>query len=203
MSLIPMVIETSPRGERAFDIYSRLLKDRIIFLGSGIDDNVANSVIAQLLFLDSEDPDKDIHMYIHSPGGLVHAGLAIYDTMQLVKADVSTTCVGVTASMGTVLLAGGAKGKRYALPHATIHMHQAHSGVQGPASDMEIAAREIIRIQTMLRQILADHTGQPYERIVQDFDRDKWMPAAEAVEYGLIDKVLSPAKVRELSEAGR
>lgn len=203
MALIPMVIETSPRGERAFDIYSRLLKDRIIFLGTGIDDHIANLVIAQLLFLESEDPDKDIHMYIHSPGGLVHAGLAIYDTMQLIKPDVSTTCVGVTASMGTVLLAGGTKGKRYALPHATIHMHQAHSGVQGAATDMEIAAREIIRIQTMLRQILATHTGQPYERISQDFDRDKWMPAEEAVEYGLIDEILSPARIRELTQAGR
>lgn len=203
MALIPMVIETSPRGERAFDIYSRLLKDRIIFLGTGIDDHVANLVIAQLLFLESEDPDKDIHMYIHSPGGLVHAGLAIYDTMQLIKPDVSTTCVGVTASMGTVLLAGGTKGKRFALPHATIHMHQAHSGVQGAATDMEIAAREIIRLQTMLRQILSKHTGQPYERISQDFDRDKWMSAEEAVEYGLVDEILSPARLREMADVGR
>ncbi len=202
MALVPMVIESSPRGERAFDIYSRLLKDRIIFLGAGIDDQLANTVIAQLLFLESEDPDKDIQMYIHSPGGSVHSGLAIYDTMQLIKPDVATMAVGVTASMGTVLLAGGAKGKRFALPHATVHMHQVQSGTEGAATDIEIMAKEVLRLQATLRQILAKHTGQEYERISTDFDRDKWLTAEEAVEYGIVDEILQPARSKDLALIG-
>jgi len=202
MAVVPMVVESSPRGERAYDIYSRLLKDRIIFLGQGIDDHVANQIIAQLLFLESEEPDKDIQMYIQSPGGSVHSGLAIYDTMQLIKPDVATHAVGVTASMGTVLLAGGAKGKRYALPHATIHMHQAQGGTEGAASDIEIMAREILRLQTTLRQILAKHTGQDYEKISADFDRDRWLSAPEAVEYGIVDEILAPARSKDLALIG-
>lgn len=202
MAVIPMVIESSPRGERAYDIYSRLLKDRIIFLGQGIDDHIANQVIAQLLFLESEEPDKDINMYIQSPGGSVHSGLAIYDTMQLIKPDVATHAVGVTASMGTVLLAGGAKGKRFALPHATIHMHQAQGGTEGAATDIEIMAKEILRLQTTLRQILAKHTGQDYEKISADFDRDRWLSAEEAMEYGIVDEILSPARSKDLALIG-
>jgi ATP-dependent Clp protease protease subunit len=202
MAVVPMVVESSPRGERAYDIYSRLLRDRIIFLGQGIDDHVANQIIAQLLFLESEDPDKDINMYIQSPGGSVHSGLAIYDTMQLIKPDVATHAVGVTASMGTVLLAGGAKGKRYALPHSTIHMHQAQGGTEGAASDIEIMAREILRLQTTLRQILAKHTGQDYEKISADFDRDRWLSAPEAVEYGIVDEILAPARSKDLALVG-
>jgi ATP-dependent Clp protease, protease subunit len=202
MAVVPMVIESSPRGERAYDIYSRMLKDRIVFLGQGIDDHVANQTIAQLLFLEAEDPDKDISMYIQSPGGSVHSGLAIYDTMQLIKPDVATMAVGVTASMGTVLLAGGAKGKRYALPHATIHMHQAQGGTEGAASDIEIMAREILRLQTTLRQILAKHTGQDYEKISSDFDRDRWLSADEAVEYGIVDEILVPARSKDLALIG-
>jgi ATP-dependent Clp protease, protease subunit len=202
MGLVPMVIESSPRGERAFDIYSRLLKDRIIFLGTPINDQIANIIIAQLLFLESEEPDKDINMYIHSPGGSIHAGLAIYDTMQLIKPDVATMAVGVTASMGTVLLAGGARGKRFTLPHATIHMHQAHSGTQGAASDIEIMAKEIIRLQTMLREILAKHTNQTYEKIAQDSDRDYWLTAEAAVEYGLVDEILQPSAAKDLTLVG-
>ena len=202
MAVIPMVIETSPRGERAYDIYSRMLKDRIIFLGQGIDDHLANQIIAQLLFLESEEPEKDIYMYIQSPGGSVHSGLAIYDTMQLIKPDVATVAVGVTASMGTVLLAGGAKSKRFALPHSTIHMHQAQGGTEGAASDIEIMAKEIIRLQTTLRQILAKHTGQEYEKIAHDFDRDKWLTADEAVEYGIVDEILQPARSKDLALVG-
>ena len=202
MAVIPMVIESSPRGERAYDIYSRMLKDRIVFLGQGIDDHVANQTIAQLLFLESEEPEKDIQMYIQSPGGSVHSGLAIYDTMQLIKPDVCTHAVGVTASMGTVLLAGGAKGKRFALPHATIHMHQAQGGTEGAASDIEIMAKEILRLQTTLRQILAKHTGQEYEKISADFDRDRWLSAEEAVEYGIVDEILAPARSKELTLVG-
>jgi ATP-dependent Clp protease protease subunit len=197
-----MVIESSPRGERAYDIYSRMLKDRIIFLGTGIDDHTANQIIAQLLFLEAEEPEKDIQMYIQSPGGSVHSGLAIYDTMQLIKPDVATHAVGVTASMGTVLLAGGAKGKRFALPHATIHMHQAQGGTEGAATDIEIMAKEILRLQTTLRQILAKHTGQEYEKISSDFDRDRWLSAEEAVEYGIVDEILSPARSKELTLVG-
>ncbi|MGH2365794.1 MAG: ATP-dependent Clp protease proteolytic subunit [Chloroflexota bacterium] len=202
MAVVPMVIESSPRGERAYDIYSRLLKDRIVFLGSAIDDVTANIIIAQLLFLESEDPDKDINMYIHSPGGSVHSGLAIYDTMQLIKPDVATMAVGVTASMGTVLLAGGAKGKRFALPHATIHMHQVQSGTEGAATDIEIMAREVLRLQMTLRQILSKHTGQAYEQISTDFDRDKWLTADEAVAYGIVDEILQPTRTADLALVG-
>ncbi|HLQ31913.1 MAG TPA: ATP-dependent Clp protease proteolytic subunit [Chloroflexota bacterium] len=202
MAVVPMVIESSPRGERAYDIYSRLLKDRIVFLGQGIDDHIANQIIAQLLFLESEEPEKDIQMYIQSPGGSVHSGLAIYDTMQLIKPDVATHAVGVTASMGTVILAGGAKGKRYALPHATVHMHQVQSGTEGAATDIEIMAREILRLQTSLRQILAKHTGQDYERISADFDRDRWLTAEDAVEYGIVDEILAPARSKDLALIG-
>ena len=202
MAVVPMVIESSPRGERAYDIYSRLLKDRIVFLGQGIDDHIANQIIAQLLFLESEEPEKDIQMYIQSPGGSVHSGLAIYDTMQLIKPDVATHAVGVTASMGTVILAGGAKGKRYALPHATVHMHQVQSGTEGAATDIGIMAKEILRLQTSLRQILAKHTGQDYERISADFDRDRWLTAEEAVDYGIVDEVLAPARSKDLTLIG-
>ncbi len=189
-NVIPMVIESGARGERAFDIYSLLLRERIVFLGMPINDQVANLIIAQLLFLDREDPEKDISMYIHSPGGMVSAGLAIYDTMQLIRADVSTICVGMTASMGTVLLVAGTKGKRYALPHSTVHIHQAMGGVTGQAADIEIEAREIIRIQAIIRDILARHTGQPPEKIARDSDRNFYMSAEEAVEYGIIDEIL-------------
>ncbi len=190
-NMVPMVIETSGRGERAFDIYSLLLRERIVFLGTPIDDQIANVIIAQLLYLDREDPEKDIHLYIHSPGGVISAGLAVYDTMQLIRPEVSTICVGLAASMATVLLTSGEKGKRYALPHSTVHMHQARGGATGEASDIEIAAREILRNQEMIRRILAETTGQPMERIVHDSDRDFYMPADAAKEYGLIDEVLS------------
>ena len=191
-SLIPMVIETSGRGERAYDIYSLLLKERIIFLGTPINDQVANVIVAQLLFLDSEDPEKDIQLYINSPGGVIYAGMAIYDTMQLVRAPVSTIAVGVTASFGTVLLTAGAKGKRYALPHATIHMHQPLGGAQGQATEIEIQAREILRLREELNEILVHHTGQPVERIQEDTERDRYLTAEQAKEYGLIDEVLGP-----------
>ncbi len=189
-NLIPMVIETGARGERAFDIYSLLLRERIIMLGMPINDQVANVVIAQLLYLEREDPDKDISLYINSPGGVIAAGLAIYDTMRLIRPDVSTICVGMTASMATVLLAAGAKGKRYALPNATIHMHQAMGGIQGQATDIEIHAREILRLQETLRNILAECTGQSVEKIAQDTDRDFFLNPQQAVEYGLIDEIL-------------
>jgi ATP-dependent Clp protease protease subunit len=188
--IIPSVIETSPRGERAFDIYSMLLRERIIFLGTPIDDQIANLVIAQLLFLDREDPDKDIQMYIHSPGGTIPAGLAIYDTMQLTRADIATFCVGVTASMATVLLAAGAPGKRHAMPHATVHMHQAMGGARGQAVDVEIMARELLRENELIRQILVKHTGQDQERIRHDFDRDFFMNPEQAKAYGVIDEIL-------------
>jgi len=188
--IIPSVIETSARGERAFDIYSLLLRERIIFLGSGIDDNVANLVIAQLLYLEREDPDKDINLYIHSPGGGINAGLAIYDTMQLVRPDVATYAVGMTASMGTVLLCGGAPGKRYCMPNATIHMHQALGGARGQAADIEIQAREILRENDIIRSILVKHTGQDDERIRRDFDRDFYMNPDQAKAYGIIDEIL-------------
>jgi ATP-dependent Clp protease protease subunit len=189
-NVIPMVIETGPRGERAFDIYSLLLRERIIFLGTPIDDHIANLIVAQILYLDRENPEQDISLYIHSPGGVITAGLAIYDTMQLVRADVSTICVGMSASMATVLMCAGEKGKRYALPNATVHMHQARGGAQGEASDIEIAAREILRNQEIIRGILARHTGQPYERIARDSDRDFYMNADQAKEYGIVDDVL-------------
>jgi ATP-dependent Clp protease, protease subunit len=188
--LVPMVVEQTNRGERAYDIYSRLLKDRIIFLGSAIDDYVANLVVAQMLFLESEDPDKDINLYINSPGGAVYAGMAIYDTMQYIKPAVSTICVGLAASFGAVLLAAGEKGKRFSLPNSRIMMHQPIGGAQGQAADIEIQAREILKIRESLNQILADHTGQPVERISQDTDRDFFISAKDAKEYGIIDDIL-------------
>jgi ATP-dependent Clp protease protease subunit len=191
VNLIPMVIESGARGERAFDIYSLLLKERIIFLGTPIDDQIANLIIAQLLYLEREDPDRDVSMYIHSPGGVVPAGLAIYDTMQLVRPDISTICVGMSASFATVLLAAGTPGKRYALPNATIHMHQAAGGVRGQAADIEIHAKEILREQQILREIIARHTGQSVERIARDSDRDFYMDAQQAKEYGIVDEILA------------
>jgi ATP-dependent Clp protease protease subunit len=189
-SIVPMVIETSPRGERAFDIYSLLLKERIIFLGTPISDPIANVIIAQLLYLEREDPDKGISIYINSPGGVISSGLAIYDTMRLISPQVSTICLGMAASMATVLLSGGVKGKRYCLPNSTIHMHQAMGGVQGQATDIEIAAREILRMQDRLRTILSQNTGQTYDQVARDSDRDFWMNAEQAVEYGLVDEIL-------------
>jgi ATP-dependent Clp protease protease subunit len=189
--IIPGVIESGPRGERMWDIYSLLLKERIIMLFTPITDQFANPIIAQLLYLDREDPDKDISLYIQSPGGIINSGLAVYDTMQLIRAPVSTICVGMTASMATVLLCAGAKGKRYALPHATIHMHQASGGIQGQAADIQIAAREILREQEIIRDILVRHTGQSAEKITHDTDRDFYLNAEQAVEYGIIDEVLA------------
>jgi ATP-dependent Clp protease protease subunit len=189
--LVPIVIEQSARGERAFDIYSRLLKERVIFLVGQVEDYMANLIIAQLLFLESENPDKDIHLYINSPGGVVTSGLAIYDTMQFIKPDVSTLCVGQAASMGALLLAGGAEGKRYALPHSRMMIHQPLGGFHGQASDIDIHAREILALRERLNQILAKHTGQPLEKIQADTDRDNFMSGADAVRYGLIDKVLT------------
>jgi ATP-dependent Clp protease protease subunit len=191
LNLVPMVVEQTARGERAYDIYSRLLKDRLIFIVGGIEDQVANLVVAQLLFLESENPDKDIHLYINSPGGVVTAGLSIYDTMQFIKPDVSTICVGQAASMGSLLLAGGAKGKRYCLPHSRIMIHQPSGGFQGQASDIDIHAREVLKLREQLNRILANHTGQPIERIAQDSDRDHFMDGQMAVDYGLIDTVLA------------
>jgi len=188
--LVPIVVEQTGRGERAFDIYSRLLKDRIIFLGTAIDDNIANLVIAQLLFLESEDPEKDIHIYVNSPGGVVSAGLAIYDTMQYVKPAVTTMCMGQAASMGALLLAGGAAGKRFALPNSRILIHQPLGGAQGQATDIDIQAKEIIRIRTKLTGILVKHTGQTIEKIHNDTERDFYMSGQEAMEYGIIDKVI-------------
>lgn len=187
--LVPMVIEQTHRGERSFDIYSRLLKDRIIFLGTQVNDEIANLIIAQLLFLESDDPDKDIFLYINSPGGAVTAGMAIYDTMQYIKPDVATLCVGQAASMGAVLLAGGAKGKRSALPHSRIMIHQPWGGFQGQATDIEIQAREILRMKEELNRILANHTGQPLEKLARDAERDFFLSGKEAVEYGLVDQV--------------
>ena len=190
MALVPMVVEQTPRGERAYDIYSRLLKERIIFLPSYIDDDMANLVIAQMLFLEAEDPDKDINLYINSPGGTVTAGLAIYDTMQYVKPAVATICMGQAARMGAVLLCAGAKGKRFALPHSRIMIHQPLAGVQGQATDIDIQAREILRIRDELNKILVTHTGQPVERIAKDTDRDFFMTAEQAKEYGIVDQVI-------------
>jgi len=190
MTIIPMVLERDGRVERVFDIYSRLLKERIIFLGSTIDDNVANIVIAQLLFLESENPDKDIHLYINSPGGLVTAGLAIYDTMQYIKPDVSTVCMGQAASMGALLLAAGAKGKRYALPHSRILIHQPMGGFQGQATDVDIQAKEILRLRESLIKILVTHTNQSFEKIAKDTDRDFYMNGEQAKEYGIVDEVV-------------
>lgn len=190
-AVIPTVIETGPRSERAFDIFSLLLKERIVFLGTPIDDQIANLIVAQLLYLQREDPERDISLYIHSPGGVITAGLAIYDTMQLIEPDVSTIAVGQTASMGTVLLCAGAQGKRYALPNATIHMHQALGGARGQASDIEIAAKEILRNNEIIRNIIAKHTNQEVERITKDFDRDFYLDAQGAKDYGFVDDLLT------------
>lgn len=189
--LVPIVIEQTARGERSFDIYSRLLKERVIFLVGQVEDYMANLVVAQLLFLESENPDKDIHLYINSPGGSVTAGMSIYDTMQFIKPDVSTMCIGQAASMGALLLTGGAKGKRYCLPHSRMMIHQPLGGYQGQASDIDIHAREILLIREKLNKILSDHTGQPIEKVQQDTDRDNFLSASDAVSYGLIDQVLS------------
>jgi len=193
--MVPMVVESTSRGERAYDIYSLLLRERIVFLGTPINDQIANLIIAQLLFLDREDPDKDIHMYIHSPGGIITAGLAIYDTMQLIRPDVSTICVGMAASMGAVLLVGGAKGKRFSLPNSTVMLHQAAGGFEGTAADIEIQAREIIRLQTRIRNILVEHTGQPMERIAADSDRDFFLTPNQALAYGAIDQIIGQVGV--------
>ncbi|OGW36291.1 MAG: ATP-dependent Clp endopeptidase, proteolytic subunit ClpP [Nitrospirae bacterium GWC2_56_14] len=200
MSLIPMVIEQTSRGERAYDIYSRLLKDRIIFLGTAIDDNVANTVIAQLLFLEADDPDKDIFLYINSPGGIVTSGLAIYDTMNYIKSPVSTICIGQAASMGALLLGSGAKGKRFSLPHARIMIHQPLGGFQGQATDIEIHAREILKMKDTLNQIMANHTGQPLDKIHADTDRDFFMSGEDAKQYGLIDEVIAKKLPRVAKE---
>ena len=199
-ALVPMVIETTGRGERAYDIYSLLLRERIIFLGTAIDDQIAGLIVAQMLYLDREDPEREISLYIQSPGGVVYAGLAIYDTMQVIRAPVSTIAVGSTASFGTVLLAAGTPGRRFALPHATIHIHQPAGGARGQASDIQIQAEEILRLRRMLNNILVQHTGQPLERIEKDTDRDYYLDAQQAVEYGLVDEVITPAQAREAKE---
>jgi ATP-dependent Clp protease protease subunit len=191
LNLVPIVVEQTARGERSYDIYSRLLKDRVVFVVGPIDDYMANVVVAQLLFLESENPDKDVHLYVNSPGGIVTAGLSIYDTMQFIKPDVSTICLGQAASMGSLLLAGGAKGKRYCLPHSRIMIHQPSGGFQGQATDIDIHAREILMIRERLNAIMAKHTGQPVERIERDMERDRFMDAKAAVEYGLVDNVLA------------
>src|SRR5713101_7770319 len=197
MNLVPIVVEQTGRGERAYDIFSRLLRDRIVFLGSVVTDEIANLITAQLLFLESEDPEKDVHFYINSPGGSVTAGLAIYDTMQYIRADVSTLCLGQAASMGALLLAAGAKGKRYALPHARVMIHQPWGGVEGQASDIGIHAREILRVREDLNQILSQHTGKTLARIEQDTDRDRFLSSLEAREYGLIDEVIASRAPRK------
>ena len=189
MPYVPYVIEHTGKGERSYDIYSRLLKDRIIFLGSQVDDHIANLIVAQMLFLESDDPEKDIYLYINSPGGSVSAGLAIYDTMHYIRADVATVCVGQAASMGALLLAGGAKGKRFALPHARIMIHQPLGGFQGQASDVEIHAKEMLRVKDEVNKILVHHTGKPMKQIIEDTDRDNFMTSAQAMEYGIIDEV--------------
>ena len=198
--IIPFVTETSARGERTLDIYSLLLRERIVFLGSPISDQIANLIIAQLLYLERDDPEKDISLYIHCPGGLINAGFAIYDTMELIRCDVSTICVGLAASMGTVLLCAGAKGKRYSLPNATIHMHQPMGGAQGQAADIAIAAKEIIRMQEKLRTIISKHTGQPLDKVARDTDRDFYLSAEQAVEYGLVDEILTKEEPKESKE---
>ncbi len=204
MNVIPGVVESGPRGERFWDIYSLLLKERIIMLFTPITDPVANTIIAQLLYLEREDPDKDISMYVQSPGGIINSGLAIYDTMQLIRSPVSTICVGMAASMATVLLCAGSKGKRYALPHSTIHMHQAVGGVQGQVADIQIAAREILRQQEIIRDILVAHTGQSAEKITHDTDRDFYLNPQQAVEYGIVDEVLSkPAEETAKKKSGK
>jgi ATP-dependent Clp protease protease subunit len=191
LNLVPIVVEQTARGERSYDIYSRLLKDRVVFIVGGIEDQVANLIVAQLLFLESENPDKDIHLYINSPGGVVTAGLSIYDTMQFIKPDVSTICVGQAASMGSLLLAGGTKGKRFCLPHSRIMIHQPSGGFQGQASDIDIHAREVLKLRERLNEILAKHTGQTVETIARDSDRDNFMSGDDAVQYGLVDTVLT------------
>lgn len=196
MQLIPMVVEQTSRGERAYDIYSRLLKDRIIFIGTPINDTVANLVVAQLLFLESEDPDKDINLYINTPGGEIYSGMAIYDTMQYIKPDVSTICVGLAASLGAILLTAGAKGKRYVLPNSRVMMHQPLGGTKGQAVDIDIHAKEILRLRESLNKILSHHTGQPVERIARDTDRDFYMSAEMAVEYGLADSILEKRELK-------
>jgi ATP-dependent Clp protease protease subunit len=198
-NLIPMVVESSNRGERAYDIYSRLLKDRIVFLGTPVDDQVANAIIAQMLFLEHDDPSADIRLYINSPGGVVYSGLAIYDTMQMIKPDVSTLCMGMGASMAAVLLAGGTKGKRFALPNARVMIHQGSSGFRGAVPDIEVAARETLSLTTKLTEILAFHSGQTFERVKHDTERDYYMTAADALAYGLIDEVLAPSKTSALA----
>jgi len=203
-SVIPMVIESGARGERAYDIYSLLLKERIVMLGMPINDQVANIIIAQLLFLEREDPDKDIQLFINCPGGVIASGLAIYDTMQLIRPDVSTICIGMAASMGTVLLCAGAKGKRFALPNSTIHLHQAIGGAQGQASDIAIAAREIMRLQDILRDILVKHTGQLMDKIIHDTDRDFYLNPLQAAEYGIVDEILGkPLKEESKKKAAK
>lgn len=194
MNLIPMVVEKSQMGERAYDIYSRLLKERIVFLGDPIDDNLANTVIAQLLFLESEDPKKDIKLYVNTPGGLVTSGMAIYDTLQYVKCDVATICVGIAASMGAVLLAAGTKGKRFILPNAEVMIHQIMGGAEGQATDIKIRAEHILRLRDRLNKILAKHTGQDFGKIERDTDRDNFMTAEEALKYGIVDKIIKPSR---------
>ena len=200
MGYVPMVVEQSGQGERAYDIYSRLLKDRIIFLGGEVEDNMANTIVAQMLFLEAEDPDKDIYLYINSPGGVVTAGMAIYDTMQYIKPDVATICIGQAASMGSLLLTAGAKGKRFALPNARIMIHQPLGGARGQSTDVQIQAKELLRTRHMLNEILAERTGKSMEQVENDTERDNFMSASEAVEYGLIDKVITRAKDSENSQ---
>lgn len=200
MGYVPMVVEQSGQGERAYDIYSRLLKDRIIFLGGEVEDNMANTIVAQLLFLEAEDPDKDIYLYINSPGGVVTAGMAIYDTMQYIKPDVATICIGQAASMGSLLLTAGAKGKRFALPNARIMIHQPLGGARGQSTDVQIQAKELLRTRHMLNEILSERTGKSMEQVENDTERDNFMSASEAVEYGLIDKVITRAKDSENSQ---
>ena len=195
-NLIPMVVESTNRGERAFDIYSRLLKDRIVFLGTPVDDQIANLIVAQMLFLAHEDPDQDIKLYINSPGGVVYSGLAIYDTMQMIKPDVATFCLGMNASMAAVLLAAGAPGKRFALPNSRVMIHQGSAGFRGAVPDIEVVARETLSLTTKLTEILAQHTGQPFEKVKRDTERDYFLTAEEAKEYGMVDEVLEPAKVQ-------
>ena len=201
-ALVPMVVEQTARGERSYDIYSRLLKDRVIFLTGQLEDHMANLIVAQLLFLESENPDKDIHLYINSPGGSVTAGLSIYDTMQFIQPDVSTMCIGQAASMGALLLAGGAKGKRYALPHSRLMIHQPSGGAQGQASDIEIQANEIIKMRDKLNALLSNHTGQKVATIAQDTERDNYMSSEEALEYGLVDKVIESRVGNKRKEKG-
>lgn len=199
-SLIPMVVESTNRGERAFDIYSRLLKERIILLGTPIEDQIANLIVAQLLYLEHEDPERDISLYINSPGGSITAGMAIYDTMRAIRPDVSTVCVGMAGSMATPILAGGARGKRFSLPHSTIHMHPAGGGARGYAPDVEIMARELLRMQQLVRQLLATDTGQPVDRIARDFDRDLFMTPEQAKEYGIVDEILTREEMSNLTD---